>query len=109
MHMAQEGPLLASVRRLVETMTSAEILALPALPLPVRLWEDPEDSGLRVDLLIGLGADSAAEQERALGQLAQRGLHVSTWAGGTICLTHPGTEGAARRTGVTWLSGPFGE
>ena len=66
--MAQEGPLLASVRRLAEDLSVEEILGLPEPALPVRLWSD-DGERLRVDVLVGLGAEHPGDREAALGRL----------------------------------------
>ena len=55
--MAQQGPLLASVRRIVEERGVEELIALPTAPLPIRVWLDPEEPGLRIDLQVCASAN----------------------------------------------------
>jgi subtilisin family serine protease len=81
--MAQEGPLLASVRRLAEDLPAEEIVGLPEPTLPVRLWSD-DDERLRVDVLVGLGAEDPGERERTLRILSELGLRATTWTGHVI-------------------------
>jgi subtilisin family serine protease len=80
---AEQGPLLASVRRLLDELEVWEVLALPEPPLPVRLWRD-SDTSLRVDLLIRLGGSERDDQQRVLGELAERGLRSGTWTGRAV-------------------------
>lgn len=96
--MAMEGPLLVSVRRLVEELGD-HIRDLPQIPLPVRLWWDDDDAELRLDLMITLGSENRVEQEQELGALSNRGLEDIGWHDRTV-------TGSARVVGLGELLDP---
>jgi subtilisin family serine protease len=77
---ARFGPLFRSFRELVPGLDAEELRRLPGPPMPVQLAMDENDS-ITISLLVTLPAEDHVSQERALGNLADHGFHVTTWTG----------------------------